>query len=113
MLEAESLRRNKIVTILVFPLSPVFFFLLLREILGRYIFRMLRNYFLSKKYVNWKFVVIVGSLDRNLVYFDTFTQGPLRSKSKHTLTDQIKRLQEDLIKKNNHTYNSFLVSLSL
>ena len=93
MLEAERLGRNKIVTILVFPLSPVFFFLLLREILGRYIFRMLRNYFLSKKYVNWKFVVTVDSLDRNLVFFDTFTQGPLRSKSKHTLTE------EDLIKK--------------
>ena len=112
MLEAESLRRNKIVTILVFPLSPVFFFWLLREILGRYIFRMLRNYFLSKKYVNWRFVVKFGSLGRNL-YFDTLTQGPLRSKSKHTLTDQIKWLQEDLIKKNNHTYNSLLVSLRL
>lgn len=112
MLEAESLRRNKIVTILVFPLSPVFFFWLLREILGRYIFRMLRNYFLSKKYVNWRFVVTVGSLGRNLC-FDTLTQGPLRSKSKHTLTDQIKWLQEDLIKKNNHTYNSLLVSLRL
>lgn len=110
MLEAESLRRNKM---LVFPLSPVFFFLLLREILGRYMFRMLRNYFLSKKYVSWKFVVTAGSLDRNLLYFDTLAQGPLRSKSKHTLTDQIKWLEEDLIKKNNHTYNSFLVSLRL
>lgn len=97
----ESLRRNKNAC-LSFVTSV--FLLLLREILGRYMFRMLRNYFLSKKYVSWKFVVTATVQTETCCTFDTLAQGPLRSKSKHTLTDQIKWLEEDLIKKNNHTF---------